>query len=77
MSLSKFAYLAGVRCRSMPENVFNILKTVYLVKTQKQHCQNLRFLNVQKWYLSKFAHLFRFHNKVYSIKMNQQTTDQN
>ena len=27
--------------------------------------------------LSKFAHLVRFHNKVHSNKMNQQTTDQN
>ena len=70
MSLSKFAhlanttndalqiaYLASTRCKSMPENAFDSLQTVHLVKTQKRHCQNLRLLNVQKWHLSKFAHL--------------------
>ena len=54
MSLSKFAhlantknealqvaYLASMRCRSMPENAFDILQTVHSVKTQKRHCQNL------------------------------------
>ena len=48
MSLSKFAhlpntkndeiqiaYLASMRCKSMPENAFDILQTVHLVKTQK------------------------------------------
>ena len=57
MSLSKFvhlantkndalqiAYLASMRCKSMPENVFDILQTVHLVKTQKQHCQSLQFI---------------------------------
>ena len=70
MSLSKFAhlentkndplqiaYLASMHCKSMPENAFDILKTVLLVKMQKRHCQNLRFNNVQKWHLLKFAHL--------------------
>ena len=49
MSLSKFAhlantkidalqiaYLASVRCKSMSKNAFDILQTVYLVKTQKR-----------------------------------------
>ena len=41
MSLSKFAYLASMPCKSMPENAFDISKTVHLVKTT----------------LPKFAHL--------------------
>ena len=70
MSLSKFAhlantkndalriaYLASMRCKSMPENEFDILKTVHLAKTQKRHCQNLRFIKCAKMTLSKFAHL--------------------
>ena len=56
MSLSKFAHLANtkndalqtaclasMRFKSMPENAFDILKTVHLVKTQKR--------------LPKFGHL--------------------
>ena len=54
MSLSKFAhianakndalqiaYSASMRCKSMPENAFDILQTVHSMKTQKRHCQNL------------------------------------
>ena len=41
MSLSKFAHLARMRCKSMSENAFDILQTVHLVKTQKRHCRNL------------------------------------
>ena len=67
----QIAYLVSARCKSMPKNAFDILQNAYFVKTQKRHCQNLRLLNVQKWYLSKFAHLVRFHNKVHSNKMNQ------
>ena len=61
MSLSKFAhlantkndalqiaYLASMRCKSMPENAFDILQTVHLVKTQKRHCQILRFIKCAK-----------------------------
>ena len=57
MSLSKFAhlvntkndalqlaYLASMRCKSMPENAFDILQTVHLVKTQKRQYQNLQFI---------------------------------
>ena len=73
----QIAYLASMCCKSMPKNAFDILQTVYLVKTQKRHCQNLRFIECAKWYLSKFARLVRFHNKVHSNKMSQQTTDQN
>ena len=40
---------------------FNILQKVHLVKTQKQLCQNVRFIKSQKCYLSKFADLARFH----------------
>ena len=70
MSLSKFAhlantkndalqiaYLASTRCKSMSKNIFDILQNAYFVNTQKWHCQNLSLLNVQKRYLSKFAHL--------------------
>ena len=48
MSLSKFAhlantkhdalqiaYLASMRCKSLPEDAFDILQTVHLVKRQK------------------------------------------
>ena len=68
MSLSKFAhlantkndalliaYLASMRCKSMPENAFDILQTVHLVKTQKRHCQNLRFIKCAKMVLVKIC----------------------
>ena len=68
MSLSKFvhlantkndalqiAYLANMRCKSMLENAFDILQTLHLVKTQKRHCQNLRFNKRAKMALVKIC----------------------
>ena len=51
----QIAYLASLRCKSMPENAFDILKTVHLVKTQKRHCQNLRFIKYAKMALVKIC----------------------
>ena len=68
MSLSKFAYLANtkndalqisylasMRFKSMPENAFDILQTVHSMKTQKRHCQNLRFIKCAKMALVKIC----------------------
>ena len=68
MSLSKFAhlattkndalqiaYLASMRCKSMSENVLDIIQTVHLMKTQKRHCQNLRFIKCAKMALVKIC----------------------
>ena len=51
----QIAYLASMLCRSMPENAFDILQTVHLVKTQKRHCQNLRFIKCAKMALVKIC----------------------
>ena len=75
MSLSKFAhlantkndalqlaYLASMRCKSMPENAFDILQTVHLVKTQKRHCQNLQFIKCAKTALVKICTFSKYKN---------------
>ena len=49
----QIASLTNMRSKSMPENAFDILQTVYLVKTQKRHCQNLRFIECAKMALVK------------------------
>ena len=33
--MTHYKYLASIRCKSMPENAFDILQTIHLVKTQK------------------------------------------
>ena len=52
---SQIAYLASMRYKSMPENAFDILQAVRLVKTQKRHCQNLRFNKCAKVALVKIC----------------------
>ena len=63
----QIAYLASMRCKSMSKNAFQILQTVHLVKTQKRHCQNLRFIKCAKMSLSKFAHLANTKNDIQKI----------
>ena len=51
--IQQIAYLAGPRSKSMSKNAFQILQNEYLVKTQKPHCQNLRFIECAKMALVK------------------------
>ena len=73
MSLTKFAhlantkndalqiaYLASMHCKSMPENAFDILQIVHLVKTQKRHCQNLRFVKYAKMAFVKICTFIKY-----------------
>ena len=53
--IQKIAYLAGPCCKSMSKNAFQILQNEYFVKTQKRHCQNLRFIKCAKMALVKIC----------------------
>ena len=58
----QIAYLASMCCKSMPKNAFDILQTVYLVKTQKRHCQNLRFIKMCKNVFVKICTFSKYKN---------------